>query len=124
MNNKITSNRVIMMLVTFFFGYLGIHKLFQKKYGMAIVYFFTGGLFGFGYLFDVVLAIVNIFTPLDYFRCRGYEDKYNDLANEEDYADKLYEEDIEIDDVDVDVDTTLDSDSSFEDDCYYDDEDL
>ena len=35
-------------------GYLGAHKFYEKKYGLGILYFFTFGIFGFGWLIDIV----------------------------------------------------------------------
>ncbi|NIE76086.1 TM2 domain-containing protein [Pantoea sp. Ap-967] len=35
-----------------FFGLLGLHRLYQGKWGTAIIYFFTGGLFVVGVLYD------------------------------------------------------------------------
>jgi TM2 domain-containing membrane protein YozV len=36
-----------------FFGVLGIHRIYMGKWISGIVYFFTIGLFGIGYLFDL-----------------------------------------------------------------------
>lgn len=44
------------LLVTIFLGPLGIHKFMEKKYGLGILYFFTFGLFGIGWLIDIFLA--------------------------------------------------------------------
>lgn len=35
-----------------FTGIFGLHKLYLSKYMISVVYFFTGGLFGFGLLYD------------------------------------------------------------------------
>jgi TM2 domain-containing membrane protein YozV len=37
----------------FFFGLLGIHKFYLGKVGMGVLYIFTGGLFGIGWLIDL-----------------------------------------------------------------------
>lgn len=39
-------------LVCLFFGYLGVHKFREKKFAMGLLYLFTLGLFGFGWLYD------------------------------------------------------------------------
>lgn len=31
-------------IITLLFGWLGVHKFMQKKYGLGILYFFTLGL--------------------------------------------------------------------------------
>jgi len=35
-----------------FFGFFGIHRMYLGKWPTGIVYFLTGGLFGFGVLYD------------------------------------------------------------------------
>ncbi|MBO5338995.1 MAG: TM2 domain-containing protein [Clostridia bacterium] len=41
-----------------FWGYLGAHKFYEKKYLLGITYLFTMGLFGFGVIHDA-LAILS-----------------------------------------------------------------
>jgi TM2 domain-containing membrane protein YozV len=36
-----------------FFGVLGVHRLYLRKWITAVLYFFTGGLFLLGYLYDM-----------------------------------------------------------------------
>lgn len=43
-------------LITLFFGWLGIHKFMQKKPVIGILYFFTFGLFGIGWIIDIIKA--------------------------------------------------------------------
>lgn len=38
--------------ICFFLGFLGVHKFLEKKIGMGLLYLFTMGLFGFGWLYD------------------------------------------------------------------------
>lgn len=40
-----------------FLGPLGIHKFKEKKWGIGLLYLFTGGLFGIGWIYDLVKAI-------------------------------------------------------------------
>lgn len=44
--------------ICFFFGVLGVHKFREKKIGMGILYLFTCGLFGFGWLYDCVRYLI------------------------------------------------------------------
>lgn len=45
-------------------GYLGAHKFYEGKAGMGILYLFTLGLFGIGWIID---TIVLLFKPNPYF---------------------------------------------------------
>lgn len=47
-------------LITFFLGWLGIHRFMQKKYITGIIYFFTLGLCGFGWLYDAIAALTRM----------------------------------------------------------------
>lgn len=42
--------------ITLFLGWTGIHKFLDRKIAMGILYLLTFGLFGFGWIFDVVKA--------------------------------------------------------------------
>lgn len=48
----------IAFLLCFFLGYLGIHKFYEGKVGMGILYIFTGGLCGIGCLVDLILIVM------------------------------------------------------------------
>lgn len=39
-------------VICFFFGFLGVHKFMEKKTGLGLLYLFTLGLFGFGWIID------------------------------------------------------------------------
>lgn len=47
-------------IITLLFGWLGIHKFMQKKYGLGILYLFTLGLFGIGWLIDAITAFTRM----------------------------------------------------------------
>ena len=46
------------LLLCFFLGVFGAHKFYRKKIGMGILYLFTYGLFGIGYLVDLITLFV------------------------------------------------------------------
>lgn len=48
-------NKLVALLLCIFLGYFGIHKFYEGKVGMGILYLFTGGLFGIGWIVDIVL---------------------------------------------------------------------
>ena len=41
-------------ILLLFFGYMGIHRFYQAKIFTGLIYFFTFGLFGVGYIYDVL----------------------------------------------------------------------
>lgn len=47
-------------IVTLLFGWLGVHKFMQKKYGLGILYLCTLGLFGIGWLIDTIKAFIQM----------------------------------------------------------------
>ena len=47
----------VALLLCFFLGYLGAHKFYEGKTGMGIVYIFTVGLFGIGWIIDLISII-------------------------------------------------------------------
>lgn len=51
---------MVNLIVTIFLGPLGVHKFMQKKNGLGFLYLFTFGLFGIGWIIDVVIAIRKI----------------------------------------------------------------
>lgn len=47
---------MVNFLVTFFLGFLGIHRFMQKKYVTGFIWLFTCGLFGVGWFVDICIA--------------------------------------------------------------------
>lgn len=47
-------NKWVAFLLCLFLGYFGIHKFYEGKVGMGIVYIFTFGLFGIGWFIDCI----------------------------------------------------------------------
>ena len=44
--------------ICLFLGWLGVHKFREHKAGMGILYLFTFGLFGFGWIFDCIKYLI------------------------------------------------------------------
>ena len=44
----------VSFLLCLFLGYLGAHKFYEGKAGMGLVYIFTVGLFGIGWIIDCI----------------------------------------------------------------------
>ena len=57
-------NKWVAFLLCLFFGPLGIHKFYEGRVLLGIVYLCTGGLFGIGMLFDLVVLL---FKPNPYY---------------------------------------------------------
>lgn len=47
-------------LITFFFGWLGVQKFRQHRFGLGLLYLFTLGLFGFGWAYDSIVALIHL----------------------------------------------------------------
>lgn len=47
-------------LVTLFLGWAGVHKFMEKKTGMGVLYLCTFGLFGIGWLIDIIISARNL----------------------------------------------------------------
>ncbi len=48
-------SKVAAYLLWFFLGFLSAHRFYLGKYGTAILYLFTGQLFGIGWIIDAFL---------------------------------------------------------------------
>ncbi len=57
-------NKWVAFFLCLFFGYWGIHKFYEGKIGMGILYIFTFGLLGFGWVID---TFVLLFKPNPYY---------------------------------------------------------
>ena len=62
--DKMAKNKWISFLLCLFFGILGIHKFYEGRVLLGIVYLFTMGLGGIGVLIDL---FVLFFKPNPYF---------------------------------------------------------
>ena len=51
-------NPIAYFCIVFFLGPLGVHRFIDGSIGMGVLYLFTVGLFGIGYIVDVIKALV------------------------------------------------------------------
>lgn len=60
-------NRTLTLILCFFVGIFGVHYFYVGKIGIGIVYFITAGLFGIGWLVDIIRIAVGSFRDADGF---------------------------------------------------------
>ena len=54
-------SRIVALLLCFFLGCIGVHHFYVGRIGQGILYIFTGGLFGIGWLVDFILLATGTF---------------------------------------------------------------
>lgn len=54
-------NRTVALITCLLLGALGIHRFYVGKVGTGLLYFFTGGLFSFGWLVDIISILCGTF---------------------------------------------------------------
>lgn len=50
-------NKVVALVLCIFLGYFGAHKFYENKPGMGVLYIFTAGLFGIGWIIDIIILL-------------------------------------------------------------------
>lgn len=58
MDNGRAKDKWIAFLLCLFLGGIGAHKFYEHKVGMGILYLFTAGLFGIGWLVDLIVILM------------------------------------------------------------------
>ena len=77
-------NKRTNFIITLLGGFLGIHKFVQKKTKLGFLYLFTLGLFGIGWIVDVVIAFIalkNESTEDSSIRNESYDSPYHHLED-------------------------------------------
>lgn len=54
-------SKTVALLLCIFLGYFGVHKFYVGKVGSGILYLCTLGLFGFGWIIDIILIVAGSF---------------------------------------------------------------
>lgn len=55
--SKKKCDKWVAFLLCVFFGWLGVHKFYEEKIGLGIVYIITFGLFGIGWFIDIITIL-------------------------------------------------------------------
>ncbi|MBR3679329.1 MAG: TM2 domain-containing protein [Oscillospiraceae bacterium] len=58
-------SKVGAILITFFFGGLGVHRFMTGQIGTGVLFLLTGGVFGIGWLIDLIKVCTGKFTDKD-----------------------------------------------------------
>jgi hypothetical protein len=58
-------SRLVALLLCVLLGYFGIHRFYVGKIATGVIWLLTGGLFGVGYIIDIIVIAVGNFTDID-----------------------------------------------------------
>ena len=63
-NTLSEKDRMTVLILCIFFGFLGIHQFYVGNTVKGIIYLFTGGLFGIGIIIDIILILTGEFKGI------------------------------------------------------------
>ena len=55
------------LLLCIFLGGFGVHRFYMGRIGSGLLWLFTGGLFGIGYIYDIIKIVTGGFAELQDF---------------------------------------------------------
>ncbi len=58
-------SRLVALLLCVFLGYFGVHRFYVGKIATGVLWLLTGGLFGIGYIVDIVVIALGNFSDVD-----------------------------------------------------------
>ena len=61
-------SRILAFIFCFFLGYFGLHQFYVGKIAWGVLYLFTAGIFGFGWIIDMILILIGRFKDADGYR--------------------------------------------------------
>lgn len=60
-SGSINTEWVVTLLLVWFFGYLGVHRFYHRRFGSGLLMLFTLGGFGIWYVIDLIMVIIGRF---------------------------------------------------------------
>lgn len=54
-------SRLVVIILWFFFGVLGVHYFYAGRIGMGLLWLITGGFFGIGWIIDIIIILTGSF---------------------------------------------------------------
>ena len=60
-----TRSRLVALLLCLFLGYFGAHYFYVGRPGMGLLYLFTGGLMGIGWMVDIIRIVIGSFRDVN-----------------------------------------------------------
>ncbi|MBQ5316499.1 MAG: TM2 domain-containing protein [Oscillospiraceae bacterium] len=60
-------NKYVSFFLCLFLGVLGVHHFYEGSIGLGLAWLFTGGIFGVGWIVDLIIRFVRLFDKDDYF---------------------------------------------------------
>ena len=59
--NVSPKSRLVVIILWFFFGVLGVHYFYAGRIGMGLLWLITGGFFGIGWIIDILVILSGSF---------------------------------------------------------------
>lgn len=84
--SKKTENPTLELVLCIFLGILGVHKFYEGKTGLGLVYLFTGGLFGIGWIIDIILLLIAVINEKPSKLVEKVKTSSSDRPNSSSYA--------------------------------------
>lgn len=66
-----SKNWMLALMLCIFLGVFGVHRFYVGKVGTGILYFFTCGLFGIGWIIDIIMIATGCFKDQSNLPLRG-----------------------------------------------------
>ena len=58
-------SRLVALLLCVLLGYFGVHRFYVGKIATGVIWLLTGGLFGIGYIVDIIMIALGNFTDVN-----------------------------------------------------------